>query len=259
MLRSSPAPPARGPRRTHARPADSLRLCRACFLAALLHPLPCPVLYRVRLVVRPETVLRRHRDRRRLDRVGDAGGSQSLHGPARRRLPSAFPHPRPRRQIPAIVRRDPCRRRHPGRPHRCPHATHERRHETVDSDLSTRAARPDAHLGTSRTCSTRYASTKRTTTSTGHTAASTAPDPCEHCRNPFQGSRPTRPARHPPTRPPRRHHPRIPPRRLTSTDGILGTDNRSAQSGYGSRRNVNRSSAERSATMREFQSATILT
>lgn len=32
------------------------------FLAALLHPLPRPVLHRVRLLVRPETVLRWHRD-----------------------------------------------------------------------------------------------------------------------------------------------------------------------------------------------------
>jgi hypothetical protein len=81
------------------------------WLAALLHRLPRDVLRSVRLLVRPETVLRWHRDLI-----------------ARRHLGSG-------REVSDAVRRDPRRHRHHGRAQRRPDAPNELDHGAVDSVL----------------------------------------------------------------------------------------------------------------------------
>ena len=82
--------------------------------------------------------------------------------------------PRPGRQVPQAVRRDPRRHRHPSRAHRDSDSTNERCHETLDSKLPTRTS--GSHIDPES-----GPPIARTTTNTDPTAASPTPDPCTHC------------------------------------------------------------------------------
>lgn len=137
------------------------------------------------------------------------------------RRPGAVPDPRPRREVPRLVRPDPRRLRHQGCPQRYPRPAHELDHGAVGADLPSRTPGSHPHLERAspppRPARIRNPS-QRPPSPPGHeTGSSTPPSAPTHHR-----SQRNRPSRHTPTRPTRRHPPRVPTCHLTSTGEIFG-------------------------------------
>jgi hypothetical protein len=160
------------------------------FLAALLHRLPRARLRQFPLIVAPDTILRWH-----LDLIRRRRANISRKRPGR---------PPTRRAIQALVLRLARET-----------AAGVTRASTANSPPSaSRSPRPPC----GRSSRPMGSGPRRTVT------APLGPGSCAARPTPsWPASRPTRPPRHPATRPSRRHPPRIRTRRLTCTDGIIGT------------------------------------